>query len=252
MSKRKSIASGPNKGTKYEVAIFNNLKSKKLLPEGITPAGATDKPDVYVLCSGDDFPLEIKDPSGDFAQIELRWNPKQKFFYSRNSKNSKFIPLLEETKFLEQVNKKWKDTPRKFTKDELTKEDHEWDQDHFKDIRVTISTKLIEQFYNSKTPKVNYIQICNKGFFYMTNDPARLDVPRFSGEAILRARVKTRDLPKIKYGFLVAIKIKAKSVKPSTHDIEEKDGRIFPFKLCGKNPNKSKKGKPGALDGFLG
>ena len=112
-----------------------------------------------------EYPLEIKDPSGDFAQIELSWNPKQKFFYSPKSKNSKFIPLLEQANFLEEINRKWKDVPRKFTKRGLTQADHEWDQDHFRDIPRKISTKLIEQFYNSKSPPVNYMQIRNKGFF---------------------------------------------------------------------------------------
>jgi hypothetical protein len=223
------VATGPNKGTKYEATILNILKNKDLLPEGVMPAGSTDKPDGYFLCPTGQYPLEIKDPSGDFAQIELDWNPKRKFFYSNKSKNFRFIPLLEKTKFLDRINNKWKDIPRKFTKSILTKGDHEWDQDHFKDIRDIISTKLIEQFYNSKIPQINYIQISNKGFFYMTSDPAKLEIPHFEGEAILRARVKTRSLRKIKYGFLVAVKIKAGSVKPSTHDIEEKEGRQFPF-----------------------
>jgi hypothetical protein len=116
MNRRKSVASGPNKGTRYEVQIFQILEKVRLLPEGVIPAGASDKPDVYFLCQSDEYPLEIKDPSGDFAQIELSWNPKQKFLYSSKSKNSKFIPLLEQANFLEEINRKWKPLTRLINK----------------------------------------------------------------------------------------------------------------------------------------
>ena len=62
----------------------------------------------------------------------------------------------------------------------------------------------------------------------MGKDIAGLGAPRLIGKGILRARVKTRNSRKNRYGFLVAIKLR--SLKPSTHDIEEKNGRAFPFK----------------------
>jgi len=228
MKRRESVATGPNKGIRYETQIYDILKARKLLPDGVTPAGASDKPDGYFLCQHGEYPLEIKDPRGDFSQIELDW-VKHQFCYSSRSRNPKFIPLLEKAKFLDEVNKTWTKIPRKFTKPILTQTDRYWDLDNFGDIRRRISTQLIEQFYNSKTPPVNYMQIGGKGFYYMFSDVAKLNVPQLKGEAILRARVKTRDSKKNAYGFLVAIKLVVGSLKPSTHDIEEKAGRLFPF-----------------------
>lgn len=117
--------------------------------------------------------------------------------------------------------------PRKFTRKYSTREDRNWDQDHFQDIKREIDAELIEQFYNLKKPPVKYIQIGGKGFFHMSSDTAKLNVPRLGGKGILRARVKTRNSKKNKYGFLVSIKLRR--TVSSTHDIEGKDGRVFPF-----------------------
>jgi hypothetical protein len=228
MSHRRSVSTGNNIGIKYEKHINQLLKRKGLQPMDLDSAGATDKPDGY-FCSNDRmYPLEIKkDLSADFAQIELGWNEQKKFFYSVNSKNSAFISVLEKEKFLDEINKKWVNMPRKFTRKYPTGEDRNWDQDHFQDIKREIDAELVEQFYSLKKPPINYIQIGGKGFFHMISDTAKLNVPRLRGQGILRARVKTRNSKENKYGFLVAIKLRRTA--SSTHDIEEMNGRIFPF-----------------------
>ncbi|HDQ06660.1 MAG TPA: hypothetical protein ENN36_08080 [Candidatus Bathyarchaeota archaeon] len=166
--------------------------------------------------------------SADFAQIELCWDINKRFSYSKRSKNKEFTTILRKEKFLDEINTRWKGVPRKFTKTVLTTNDRHRDLDEFPDIKREIDANLIEQFYNLKSPPIYYIQIGGYGFFYMGKDIAELGVPRLSGKGILRARVKTRNSRKNKYGFLVAIKLR--SLKQSTQDIEEKNGREFPFK----------------------
>jgi len=228
MSRRKSIHKGDNIGIRYEKYINQILKYRSLQSKAFVSAGASDYPDGFFWYNGQKYPYEIKkDLSADFAQIELDWNEKEGFFYSKRSKNYEFISVLENEKFLDEINSKWTNIPRKFTRKNITKDDRHWDLDHFPDIKRNIDTCLIEQFYNNKKPPINYIQIGTRGFYYLNNDVAGLGVPRLKGIGILRARVKTRDSRKNKYGFLVAIKLK--KVEPSTHDIEEKNGRIFPF-----------------------
>jgi hypothetical protein len=193
----------------------------------LSSAGATDRPNGY-FCHKGMYPFEIKkDLSADFAQIELDWDKQGRFFYSNKSKNSEFVSVLETEEFLDEISSKWTSTPRKFTNRHIDTVDRNWDQDHFQDIKREVDAKLVEDFYNLKKPPINYIQIGGKGFFYMSADIARLNVPRLKGRGILRARVKTRDSKENKYGFLVAIKLR--TVLPSTHDIEEKNGRDFPF-----------------------
>jgi hypothetical protein len=215
-------------GIKYERYINQILKKKDVQSTDLQSAGASDRPDGYFRYNRRTYPFEIKkDLGADFAQIELRWDQLNGFSYSDRSKNSEFISVLENERFLEEINRTWTNTPRKFSKKNITKDDRYWDQDHFQDIKRKIDATPVEQFYNMKKPPINYIQIGGKGFFCMTSDVARLNVPRLKGEGILRARVKTRHSEKNIYGFLVAIKLRR--TISSTHDIEEKDGRKFPF-----------------------
>jgi len=229
MSPRRSISTGDNVGIRYEQHINQLLKNKGFQPKTIISAGATDSPNGFVNHQSIQFPIEIKkDLSADFAQTELNWDINKRFYYSKRSKNNEFISILSKEKFLDEINTRWKGVPRKFTKNVLTTKDRHRDLDEFPDIKREIAANLIEQFYNLKSPPIYYIQIGGYGFFYMGKDIAGLGAPRLIGKGILRARVKTRNSRKNQYGFLVAIKLR--SLKPSTHDIEEKNGRAFPFK----------------------
>ncbi|MFX0210802.1 MAG: hypothetical protein ACFFDT_32785 [Candidatus Hodarchaeota archaeon] len=232
MSPRRSIATGKNVGIRYEHHINQLLKKKGFQSKETESAGATDSPNGFIRYQSIDYPIEIKkDLSADFAQIELRWDIKKRFFYSQGSKNEEFIAILRREKFLDEINSKWTGTPHKFTRRFLTTNDRHRDLDEFPDIKREIRANLIEQFYNSKKPPINYIQIGGYGFYCMGNDIAGLGVPRLVGGGILRARVKTRDSRKNRYGFLVAIKLR--TLKRSKYDIEEKNGRIFPFEKSG-------------------
>ena len=44
---RKSIASGPNKGIKYEIVINRILKERKLQKKSVKSGGSSDAPDGY-------------------------------------------------------------------------------------------------------------------------------------------------------------------------------------------------------------
>ena len=229
MSPRKSVSAGANIGIRYEQNINQLLKNKGFQPKRITSAGPTDRPNGFVNFQSINFPIEIKkDLSADFAQIELNWNIKRRFFYSERSKNNEFISILRKEKFLDEINTRWTGIPRKFTQKVLTTNDRYRDLDEFPDIKREIEANLIEQFYNLKNPPIHYIQIGGYGFFCMGNDFAALGMPRLIGKGILRTRIKTRNSKKNLYGFLVAIKLR--SLKPSAYDIEEKNGRTFPFK----------------------
>ncbi|MBD3214406.1 MAG: hypothetical protein GF311_17475 [Candidatus Lokiarchaeota archaeon] len=225
---RKSIKKGPNKGIKYEERINLILKEKNLQLQQTQSAGASDLPDGYFWYDGERYPLEIKKPVGDFAQVELRWTEDKRFFYSPKSKNLDFIDFLsDQTNFLEKINSKWVDIPRKFSQTELNEEDRYWDLDHFPDIKENIKVSYIEKFYNLKTPSVYYIQIEGRGFFYMGKDILNLGVPKLNGRPYLRARVKTRSSSRNKWGFLVAIKMPY--IKESEYDLEENTNKKFPI-----------------------
>jgi hypothetical protein len=250
MSHRKSVSTGRSAGIRYEDHINQILKKKGFQPSGVSSAGPTDEPDGWFLSRGSAYPLEIKkDLGADFAQTELRWSQDRGFYFSSKTKNPEFVPILESERFLDEINEKWRSIPRKFTRASPTQQDRFWDLDHFHEIhREVDAAKLVEKFYARKTPPINYIQIGKKGFFYMTADVAGLNVPRLCSKGILRARIKTRDFKKNDYGFLVAIKLKKATC--STYDIEEKDGRVFPFSEA-RNKQYSKKPRLSDLPSFL-
>ena len=166
--------------------------------------------------------------SADFAQIELKWNSVKRFYYSEKSHNTAFRELMIKQKaFLEEINRRWTKSPRKYTKDEKDQSDRDYDLTNFNNFTREVDVEYIEQYYNNKEEPVYYIQIGRKGFFYMSKDILNLGVPRLNGKAVLRARVKTRSATNNTWGFLVAIKLK--SVTASSFDLEELDGRNFPF-----------------------
>jgi hypothetical protein len=227
MSRRYSISSGKNRGIRYEDKINEILKRKGLQPQGFTPGGATDAPDSIFTYRGVNHPLEVKrDLSADFAQLELRWSSSDKFLFSTRSKNAKFIPFLEGTGFLDEINEKWGKTPLKFTAGNVGEGERHRDLDNFPDIFRDIRINAVEEFYNSKQPPIHYIQIGTRGFYYMGEDVLSLGVPRLDGKPKLRARVKTRDSSRNLYGFLVAAKLRG--VRRSLYGLEEKEGRSFP------------------------
>ena len=236
---RKSIARGKNLGIKYEEKINKILKDKELQLISTSSAGASDAPDGYFWYNQERYPIEIKKQNADFAQVELRWNKKSGFFYSEESKNPHFINFLKNhTKFLEEINKAWKNFPRKYTKEKLNPEDRHWDLDHFRDIKKPIDISYIEKFYNLKEPPVYYIQIQNRGFYFLGKDIANLGIPRINGNPYLRARVKTRSASTNKWGFLVAIKMPG--ITTSRYDIEELENRKFPLSEGSHIDNKQK------------
>ena len=231
---RKSISTGKNRGIKYEEKINNFLKKIDLQYEGTQSGGSTKKPDGYFVCEEKEIPFEIKtDLSADFAQIELNWDRKNRFQYSDKTTNVGFRHFLEShTNFLEEVNEKWEKEPRKYTKQNLTSEDRNYDLDNFPDIRREVDISYIEEFYSSKNPPVNYILIGKTGFYYLKEDVLGLGVSRLNGKPVLRARVKTRNTRKNQWGFLVAIKLRG--VKKSI-GIEELREKLILFNKKGHN-----------------
>lgn len=223
---RESIPTGKNKGIKYEERIGLILKNKGLMYG--TTGGASSNPDVYINHNDSLIPIEIKkDLSADYAQIELRWN-NNGFYYSEKCMNPAYRQfLIDETDFLEEINSTWDGIPRKFAKKNHTDDDRNSDLDNFPDIKRKIDASYIEEFYTTKNPPVNYMQIGSNGFYYLKENLLSLNADRLKGEAILRARVKTRSKTNNKWGFLVAIKLR--KVAPSKYDIEENTGKIFPF-----------------------
>ncbi|HSK70425.1 MAG TPA: hypothetical protein VK892_01930, partial [Pyrinomonadaceae bacterium] len=112
--------------------------------------------------------------------------------------------------------------PRKYVIPDasLTKADRDFDRRQFsKIIELGASgAYLIHKYYAEK--RCFYIQVENKGFYHLINDPAGLGVPQFNPAVSLRLRAKTHSSEPIhNYSFRAVLTGNMKSITPSPYDI---------------------------------
>ena len=247
-NKKIIVGEGYNEGDKYEDKITKILIDKKILPIDYERAGASDKTDVDFIFNKKNINIEIKaDENADYGQKYLKWNKDNGWTWSKNDNviemysNMKIIETYIDSNFI----------PRKFTKEKLliTNEDKIYDQKKFEKPNIEIPLNTLFEYYAEK--KCFYIQLQNHGLYYMREDINNLGVPQFDGVISLRLRAKTIYSTERKrkkndrgnfitintgkptpwnYNFLGVIKM-SKKPTPSNKDIEELDGREFPFKV---------------------
>ena len=231
MSNKNNIeGEGYNKGDEYEDKITNILIDKQILPKDYQRAGASHKSDIVVPYNNKKINIEIKNKSkgADYGQKELKWSNEKKFYWTDKSPNDPIVKLYNKLNIIEKyLDKDY--VPRRYSIDisKLTKVDKQYDLDMCKKT-FPIPLKALEIYYENK--KCYYIQIEKSGFYHLTKDIFKLGTPKYDGKIGLRLRTKTRSSKKIyMYGLLGKIALLEKPT-PSHLDIEELDGREFPFK----------------------
>lgn len=120
--------------------------------------------------------------------------------------------------------------PRRYTKDEekITSDDRLFDQHHFEKRGIQLgNTNYLYEYYGRKN--CFYIQIENRGFYYLQKDIANIEVPQFNPDLTLRLRAKTHhSYPIYKYSFFAVIQLGSRPVN-SIYDLEEKVGNFPPI-----------------------
>ena len=238
---------GYNKGDKYEDKIANILIDKKILPKNYMRAGASDKTDIDFIHKNQNLNIEIKaDENADYGQKYLKWDKKNKWFWV---KKDNVTEMYKEMKIIDTYIKS-SFIPRRFTinSQKITLGDKKYDQHQFERPEIEIPLKTLFEYYKQKN--CYYIQIQNYGFYHLQKDTNSLGTKQFDGIIKLRLRAKTINSTKKiyktdklgnkvrintgiltpwNYGFLGVIKMTKKPTK-SKFDIEELEGRKFPFK----------------------
>ena len=244
---KKIDGEGYNEGDKYEDKITKILIDKKILPGGYMRAGASDKTDIDFIFNNKNFNIEIKaDENADYGQKFLGWKKDDGWTWSKNDNvtemysKMKIIETYIDNSFI----------PRRFKKAKLQikQEDKRYDQKKFEKSNIEIPLNTLFEYYAEK--KCFYIQLQNYGFYYMKEDINNLGIPQFDGVISLRLRAKTIYSTERKqkknvqgktitintgkptpwnYSFLAVIKM-SKKPTPSNKDVEELNGRKFPFK----------------------
>ena len=246
-NKKIIVGEGYNEGDKYEDKIAKILIDKKILPIGYVRAGASDKADVEINFKRKIIKIEIKaDQNADYGQKYLKWDKTDKWSWVANDNVTK---MYDKMNIIENyINKDF--VPKKFTKEQnkISTADKRNDQKEFEKQNIIIPLETLFEYYSEKN--CYYIQLENCGFYHLKEDIMSLGTSQFDAIITLRLRAKTINTTKKiykkdtngkkirtdtgiptpwNYGFLGVIKM-YKKPSLSQYDLEELDGREFPFK----------------------
>jgi hypothetical protein len=219
-----------NLGDAYEAKLFGVLAVNRVLPTGAVRAGAGGGPDLQFVHRTKIYNLEAKvDLKADYGQKCFGWTRTRGWYWSNPGGTTELYDHLGVLRYLNDKNL----TPIKHRVDDesITATDKSSDQEMFEDRSFKIDIKSLYSYYQDKS--VYYIQIGDGfGFYSLGDDPAGLEVPKFSAALILRFRAKTiHSDPIHNYRFYAVLKVDAtrKSVPAkSSFSIEESVDQSFP------------------------
>lgn len=215
-----------NLGQLYEQKIRDLLREKSVLPllletnlEG-NDAGFTHK--------GVSYFVEIKNRTApDFGQKGLEWEKSSKKWKWRIT--DKVTDFYDEIAVIKKIDKKF--IPNRYTVEplhKLTSLQKRDDRQKFENRFELENLNVLYEFYARK--RCYYIQVEGKGFYYLKQDIANLNVPRFKPQLSLRLRAKTHSSsPTYNYSFFAVIQAKSSGMLQSTFDLEEKIGEFPPI-----------------------
>jgi len=109
-------------------------------------------------------------------------------------------------------------------KTKVTKKQAEDDYKNFSNKFIVIKKGAVNKYYAAKHNY--YIQIGEKGFYYMQSNPADLDIPRFNPDLRVRVRLKAggsglQGSDYWNYRFSVALQaVNAKQIPKSSHSLD--------------------------------
>ena len=235
-----------NKGFEYEKKINLILKNKKLIKSDIDITGGSDEADTKIFFKNNLIIVELKNKSkgADYGQKELVWSSKNFWEWSlgKNKVEDGTVKLFKGLNIIENyIDKNF--IPRRYSKikneniikskyEDVTVEDYNYDRISIEKPNIQIPLSTLFKYYSLKD--CYYIQIENCGFYHLSEDKFKIGTKQFNGEITLRLRAKYRGSRKnLKnkpwdYGFLAKIGLKKKPTI-SKFDLEELNGRLFPF-----------------------
>ena len=207
------------RGFLYEGRVFNKLKSKNLIPVGITPAGPDpSKPDAVFLYDKVAHNLEVKlDLATDFGQGTLEYKDSAWNLGGANTPAAEEMRnILNAVGTVQFTNTSWgyQGAPNKGTVEnkDFTEEMVLEDYRRFKDKFLSVPLSSLFNYYAAKN--TYYIQIGDYGMYYMAGNPANLPVPKFNGSMKLRIRLKRGSAtPIYNYRFTTALQVVQKPTK---------------------------------------
>ena len=204
------------RGFLYEGRVFNKLKSKNLVPAGVTPAGPdASKPDAVFKYNNVSYNLEVKlNLETDYGQGTLEYSQGKWGLGGANTPEAdEMRNILNSVGAVQFVNNQWglMGIPYKGTvmNEQFTPEMVRQDYKRFTDKYLNVPLSSLFSYYAAKN--TSYIQIGGYGMYYMGSNPANLPVPQFNGALRLRIRTKRGGSnPIYNYRFTTALQVTQK------------------------------------------
>lgn len=223
---KRFIVEMAQQGFQYETNAAKALKPYDVVPPNFTPAGAgSDIPDLMIKLPGAGNPpkgCELKITAASAGSLVMKWDPKQGWSIGNPNETDDeklfIMELAKEVGIIDELNKKWKSEPYKFTKnskilDEIKDLDkraaYTAERLRFPEIKGTIPATKIEDYYNKK--KTYYVNVGTNGFYLLGNsNPLNLKgLPRFgtAAKAGYRARVQSKGGGNYQFTFEMSFSI---------------------------------------------
>jgi hypothetical protein len=210
-----------NKGQLYEKEIRKLLRQQNLLPENLHGN------DAGFIHKGVEYFLEVKNKDApDFGQKGLIWSQENGWEWRENDTISELLDIFG---VIELIDPEFIPRRHSIQKHRITLEEKRYDQQQIKISGVELEDiHYLYEYYARKN--CYYIQVEGKGFYFLLEDIAKLNVPQFSPKLTLRLRAKThhRD-PIYAYSFFAVINSNTSRIPKSIYDIEEKIGEFPPI-----------------------
>lgn len=212
-----------NLGLKYEDKIIAILEERGVLPFYLK--NNLQGNDAGFNHLGIDRFLELKNRTDtDFGQKGLKWSKREGWNWKKDDVVTR---MYENIGVLKQIKQGFEPNLFTMSKMNITRQHRLQDQRDFEKQIELDGADYLHQFYAEKN--CFYIQVENKGFYYLERDIAGLGVPQFDPKLRLRLRAKVRNsFPPYNYSFFATIKVNKRTIRKSDFDIEEKLGRKFP------------------------
>lgn len=210
-----------NKGQLYEMKIQEILRQRNILPENLhgNDAGFFHK--------GVEYFLEVKNKDApDFGQKGLKWSQEKGWEWRENDTISELLDILG---VIDLIDPEFIPRRHSIPQDQIKLEDKRYDQQQIKKSGVELEDiHYLYEYYARKN--CYYIQVEGKGFYYLLNDIANLNVPQFSPRLTLRLRAKTHHSePVYAYSFFAVINSNTRKIPESIYDIEKLVGGFPPL-----------------------
>lgn len=217
-------------GAEYENKINLLLKKAKLQrPTFFHNPYNNDQPDSVFVKKGKAYGIELKHVyNTSFGSYTIKHNLKKWVLAEPEEGNEALYKTLKASGIEKKINDFYNSfnlgVPLLFTEKNLTPEQRIIDVRNFggKTKTFDISARTAEIYYSSKG--VNYIQIQRLGFYYLKDNPAKIDCPKFvipGMQAELRLKKEEKKDGRRYHRFVVQIKPTGMKPNKSPFNIDE-------------------------------